>query len=241
MSPQWEVRLSQPRRVLSALLMVVMILVLLPLAFAGGWLTYAYLHPYLPAETYEQLLEQVLEQEQRIQRLQEHLAVVGSHDKVAQQVIEQNRQNIKLLEEQKFTLQQELAAYKAVLEPQSRRDALQVLAFEIRPTDNVRRYRYKLVINRSGQGEKPLEGELNVKVKGLLEGKEQTLELASLSPELNSTEMAFSFKYFQAFPEAGRFGELELPEGFVPEQIIVAADVKDQGEEEHVIAWKVQE
>ena len=42
--------------------------------------------------------------------------------------------------------------------------------------------------------------------------------------------MPFSFKYFQAIPDAGRFIELELPEGFVPRRIEVSARVEGQRE-----------
>ena len=64
-----------------------------------------------------------------------------------------------------------------------------------------------------------------------------TLELAALSDEVSESRIAFSFKHFQSFPEAGRFGELQLPEGFEPRQVKVQAEVEGDKPLSRTFEW----
>ncbi|MDX1299455.1 MAG: DUF6776 family protein, partial [Pseudomonas sp.] len=139
---------------------------------------------------------------------------------------------IKLLEEQIYKQQQDLASYKGVLAPASRREGLRIKTFELQATDRPEHFRYKILLSRVGKGEKPLEGQLQVSIVGAQAGKNVTLELAALGAGLPDAlpeqPITFAFKHFQAIPEAGRFAELKLPEGFVPSEIKVRAEVKGE-------------
>ena len=169
--------------------------------------------------------------------MRQRLAVVGSSDKVTQQAMEQNRRTIKLLEEQIFKQQQDLAFYKGVLAPASRREGIRIRAFELQATDAPQRFRYKLLMSRVGTSDEALQGRLRITVEGLQDGKPATLELAALSEELSESSIAFSFKHFQSFPEAGRFGELQLPEGFEPRQVKVQAEVEGDKPLSRTFEW----
>jgi hypothetical protein len=227
----WEVRLSDPRRVRRVRLALLLLILAIPVAFyAGTWWqargTQAVLteHQSMPAR--------LIELEQENDRLSQRLAVLSSGEKVAQQANEQNRLTIKLLEEQIFKQQQDLAFYKGVLAPASRREGLRIRAFELQATDTPRLFRYKLLLSRVGKDDKPLQGQLQVTVEGRQGGKDVSLELAGLtqggSDPLREQVMPFAFRHFQAIPEAGRFAELKLPEGFTPRQVRVRADVKGE-------------
>lgn len=65
-----------------------------------------------------------------------------------------------------------------------------------------------------------------------------TLELAALGADLPDAlpgqSIAFAFKHFQAIPEAGRFAELKLPEGFTPREIKVRAEVRREAFAAHI-------
>lgn len=223
----WEVRFTDPRRERFLRLALLILLIAVPAAFwAGQWWTARDVRETLDQR--QALLMRLAEQEHDIEQLRQRLAVVASGERLGQQANEQNRLTIKLLEEQIFKLQQDLAFYKGVLAPASRREGLRIRAFELHTTDNSRQFRYKALLSRVGKDDKPLEGQLHITVQGLQNGKDVSLELSDLSDELAEKAIPFAFKHFQAFPEGGRFAVLELPEGFKPRQVKVRAEVKGQ-------------
>ena len=112
MIPGWEVRLSDPRRERRRRWLQLLLVLAVPAAFALGWY-WPQVQPQQTPEDTHALLTRVAEQEQELELLRQRLAVVGSSDKVTQQAMEQNRRTIKLLEEQIFKQQQDLASIKA--------------------------------------------------------------------------------------------------------------------------------
>ena len=179
MTPGWEVRLSDPRRERRRRLLLVMLVLAVPAAFALGWY-WPQTQPQQRPEDTQALLARLAEQDQELELLRQRLAVVGSSDKVTQQAMEQNRRTIKLLEEQIFKQQQDLAFYKGVLAPASRREGMRIRAFELQATDQPQRFRYKLLMSRVGASDEPLQGRLHITVEGQQNGKSATLELLSL-------------------------------------------------------------
>ncbi|QLC72588.1 hypothetical protein LPB260_17640 [Pseudomonas sp. LPB0260] len=236
----WEVRPSDPRRAGRVRLALLLLIVAVPLAFAAGAWWQARSTQAFMAE-YDALQAQLSEQARELDQLRQSLAVLSSGEKVAQQANEQNRLTIKLLEEQIFKQQQDLAFYKGVLAPASRREGLRIRAFELQATDTPRQFRYKLLLSRVGKDDKPLQGQLRVTVEGRQGGKDVSLALADLTqglPEQFSEKaIVFTFKHFQAIPEAGRFAELKLPEGFEPRQVRVRAEVKGEKPLERTFKW----
>lgn len=221
----WEVKFSNPRHERRRRLLLVLLILAVPLAFALGWGSLWYLQPRTDVH---ELQAHISEKDQELEYLRQRLAVVSSSEKVAHQAIEQNRRTIKLLEEQIFKLQQDVAFYKGVLAPASRREGLRIRAFELQATEDPLRFRYKLLLSRVGAAEQPLEGTLSITLQGKQDGKERQLPLASVSDEFSDEKTPFSFKHFQSMPDAGRFAELQLPPGFVPAQVKVVAQVQGQ-------------
>jgi hypothetical protein len=240
----WEVRPSDPGRVRRRRMRIALLVLCIPLAFyAGGWWQ-QYTQPAVavgqPAEPLrdEQLVRELDDLRQRV-------AVLGSAEKVSQQANEQSRLTIKLLEEQIYKQQQDLAFYKGVLAPASRREGLRIKTFELQATDRPEHFRYKILLSRVGKGETPLEGQLQVSIVGKQGEQDVTLELAALSADLPDAlpeqPIAFAFKHFQAIPEAGRFAELKLPEGFIPHEIKVRAVIKGEKPLLRTFKWHKEE
>ncbi|OLU12840.1 hypothetical protein BVH01_20940 [Pseudomonas sp. PA1(2017)] len=236
----WEVRPSnrvQERRLRVAL---VMLLVAVPLAFYGGnwWQARSTQEQAL---AFQQMQAQVETQVRELDELRQRMAVLSSGEQLAQQSNEQSRLTIKLLEEQNFKQQQELAFYKGVLAPDSKVNGLLIRSFDIHPAEAPGVYRFKLMLSRIGKDDKPLQGRLNVQLEGSMNGKAKSLPLTQLSGDLpeGSTEKAipFAFKHLQAIPDGGRLGELRIPEGFVPKRIRIKADVEGGKAVERQIEW----
>lgn len=240
----WEVRPSDPGRARRRRMFGLLLLLCIPLAFySGGWWQQHRQsvviegQPVLPQRD-EQLVRELDE-------LRQQMAVLSSAEKVSQQANEQSRLTIKLLEEQIYKQQQDLASYKGVLAPDSRIEGLRIRAFELQSTDRSDFFRYKILLSRVGKGDAPLEGQLQVTIVGKLGEKDVTLELAALTsglPDaLSGQAIAFSFKHFQAIPEAGRFAELKLPDGFIPREIKVRADVQGEKPLLRTFKWNKEE
>lgn len=227
----WEVLPSDPRRARRQRMLGWLLLLCIPLAFYAGSLWRLQMQPAADAgHASEQGRDEQLARE--VDELRQRVVVLSSAEKVSQQANEQSRLTIKLLEEQIYKQQQDLASYKGVLAPASRREGLRIKTFELQATDRPEHFRYKILLSRVGKGEKPLEGQLQVSIVGAQAGKNVTLELAALGAGLPDAlpeqPITFAFKHFQAIPEAGRFAELKLPEGFVPSEIKVRAEVKGE-------------
>jgi hypothetical protein len=240
----WEVRPADPGRTRRQILRWLLVLAAIPLAFYAGryWpVADGWLHEPAPVQE----VARIAELEQQLEQAQQRLALLSSGEKVSQQANEQSRLTIKLLEEQIYKQQQDLAFYKGVLAPASRREGLRVRTFEVQATDRPGVFRYKILLSRVGKGDTPLAGQLQVTLLGQQGDAEQSLELApltqGLADALAEQSIPFAFKHFQAIPEAGRFAELQLPEGFVPREIRVRALVEGEKPLLRTFKWNNQE
>lgn len=223
---KWEVKTLDPRQQRRRRRLLVALLVALPLIvygayWKGGEDSRARI---LELESLEQHYEQLSRELEQSQQMQ---AVLSSGERLGRQANEQSRQTIKLLEEQIYKLQQDLAFYKGVLAPASRREGLRIRSFELQSSEDPLLYRYKLLLSRVGTDDKPLEGQVRISVVGKRGGEEVELDLGELSGDWKGPT-SFAFRHLQAFPEGARYAELRLPEDFTPSEVKVRADIKGQ-------------
>ncbi|UUD62917.1 hypothetical protein D16iCDA_14550 [Pseudomonas seleniipraecipitans] len=236
----WEVRpsnRSNERRLRSAL---ILLLVAAPCAFyLGTW--WQAREMQVEGVDSQALQVRLHEQTRELDELRQRMAVLSSGEQLAQQSNEQSRQTIKLLEEQNFKQQQELAFYKGVLAPDSRADGLLIRSVDIHPTEQTGLFRFKIMLSRVGKDDKPMKGRLHVQVDGRQAGEAKSLQLRQLSDDLPSgatkQSIPFAFKHLQVIPEGGRLGQLRLPEGFEPVQIRIKAEVEGGKPVERLIEW----
>lgn len=218
-------------------LVPVALLLALPAAFfAGHWQS---------GRQYGERLDQARVQGEQLQlrtveldQLRRQLAVLESGARLAQQAGEQSRQTIKLLEEQVFQLQQELATCKDVLAPAGKREGLRIRSFELQSTEDPRRFRFRVLLSRVGSDQQPLEGLLRIELRGLQAGRSRNLTLDTLVEAVPSEGLPFAFRHFQAIPGPGQFAEMTLPEGFEPLEVHLRARVKGTRQErERSFRW----
>ena len=222
----WEVRPRDCRRERRLRRLVILLVLLLPLAFWAG----------LQARQLGSADDGGAE-DASLDELRQRLVVMASAEDVARQADERNRKTIKLLEEQIFRLQQDLAFYKGVLAPASLHEGLRISSFELRRSERPGRFRFKIMLGRVGPDDQLLAGELKVWIEGERAGERTRLALDELLETADARLLRFEFKHFQAIPEGGRFAELALPENFVPAQIVVRAQVPGEPVMERVFKW----
>ena len=222
----WELQFRDPRRAWLVRLGVGALLLAVPLAFLGGrWSTGA---DAARSEADAQRQETLIgEQKAELERLRTEIEVLRSGERLSQQATEQSRQTIKLLEDQVFKQQQDIAFYKGVVAPASKADALEIRAFEVQGTDDPQRFRYKVMLSRLGRDDRKLDGRLKVRISGKL--APGTLPTTSNSSRRNWARQGCRFPpAFPVDPRRGRFAELELPKNFIPKLIDVRAELNGQ-------------
>lgn len=113
-------------------------------------------------------------------------------------------------------LQEELAFYRSVVSPSKAGNELRVQSFLLSETGRANRYRYSLVLTKSGKTDSYVQGNVALEVFGTRGGKSASLGLPALSPEAPE-EPRFRFRFFQNLE-----GEVTLPGEFEPDEVEVS-------------------
>ena len=130
-------------------------------------------------------------------------------------------------------LREELSFYRGLVTPSDKVDGLRVERFRLQSTTLERRFHYLVTLTQVRKNDRFAAGEVNLSVSGTRGDQESSYALAELSDVEGVAK--FKFKYFQNFE-----GTLELPDGFVPESVLV--EVKPSGKRLRPVskrfAWK---
>ncbi|AJQ97614.1 hypothetical Protein YC6258_05586 [Gynuella sunshinyii YC6258] len=156
-------------------------------------------------------------------------------DRVASQ---KNQQTIKVLKDQVASLQEEVTLYKGIMAPANNSSGLRIQEMSITSTTDLSRFRYKLMLTQVGDNSRYIQGFVEVSILGQSNGEKQTIPLKDISEEVDKTDIKFRYRYFQEIR-----GELNLPEGFTPEQIQVVAQATGNktARVEKLYDWKALE
>lgn len=126
------------------------------------------------------------------------------------------RQNLVDLRNQIATLQEEVAFYKGIMAPSTRKQDLRIQKLDIESTLEARRYRYKVVITQVGTNQRFVSGLAGVNIVGVLNGEQKVYGLRDVSDDVQDYGIKYRFRYFQEIE-----GDLVLPEGFIAESVEV--------------------
>ena len=238
--PSWEIRVRDPRRERWLRLLMLVLAIAIPVAwFASQWLEQQKVAGVLASAQEREAL--IRKQADELELTRRRLAVVESGESLTQQATEHGRQSIKLLEEEIYQLQQELATMKGLVAPAGKNaDGVRIRSLAIRPGSDPQRFYFKLFLSRIGSGD-PLEGRVKLEVRGRKDGKPASLDLAELSKDVSADGLAYSLRNFQSFPEGGRLAEIRLPAGFEPADVRVVASVNGQKQTlEKIFKWQAE-
>lgn len=170
--------------------------------------------------------------------LQQTLTNIELGAEVDRQASEDVRQEVLTLKEEIAALEEENSFYKGLMAPSENRRGLTIGSVELLNTDRPRSYRYKVVLQQLATRHNLLSGTLTFDVQGYLNGVETSFPIGEISEQYSGNSIKLRFKYFQNVA-----GELELPEGFEPQEIKLVA--KSTGNNattvEKRFGWLVQE
>lgn len=167
-------------------------------------------------EQREELLVELTSARERAQQLEVDLLV-------ALESVSENRGMVQELEQQLFHLQQDLAQYQGALVPSASSPGIRIQAFELLPTEEPDRFRFKVMVSRVGEEEDTIQAQLRMQVHGVQDGEATSIPLAMLTEADDAKGIALDFRYFQVVPAPGVEWELNLPEGFEPLRVELQA------------------
>ncbi|MCQ3828051.1 hypothetical protein HXX02_01190 [Microbulbifer elongatus] len=132
---------------------------------------------------------------------------------IGEQASESVRAELVAKDNQIAELRQEISFYRGIMAPSEGSDGVSIGRFSISESGD-RRYQFKLLVQQSAARHQLVTGAVRFTIVGQSGGEARRYALADLSPQVESESIPLRFKYFQNIE-----GELQLPEGFVPEGV----------------------
>ncbi len=208
----FQVREHRPWRLWLALI-VVAALMLSMFLIGRGWQDYEIKRLQLTRDT---LQSRIAELEQRNQQLVKRNAQLESNTRIEGDAYAQAKQSLVALQKEILDLREQLVFYQGIVSPEKLAFGVHLQSFELKPKNDKGLYAWKLVLTKQGKSDAPVKGRFDIRIRGARNGKTRSLDLKAVSPGVTDKATRFSFRYFQVFE-----GELQLPEGFEPDEVTV--------------------
>lgn len=185
------------------------------------------------------LLDEVDELKRSNSRLREEIALLSTSKDVDREAYHRVEDTLAGLEGQIQQQREELAFYRGIVSPTDGTRGLHIQELRVMPGAADSEYRLRLVlVMAAARHDKSVSGSVALALEGAHNGVPVSYPLADLLiGEAKDAKMGFSFRYFQNFER-----ELQLPEGFEPDRVMV--EVNPRGRSAKVIKqafeWSVQ-
>ena len=172
------------------------------------------------------------------QRLTKQLNILGVELEVQRLAVKKSQQMLEQGLANEAKLKEEIQFYQRVMAPELEQDGFVIEAFEIKKSLSDRAYWFELVLMQQDKIKNVVKGSIEVSIIGSEAGKPKQYNLSELVTQ-ESSELSFSFKYFQTIQ-----GEMILPENFSPEKILVKTKIfqfkRKRGELERTFDWNIE-
>jgi len=147
--------------------------------------------------------------------LRDQLALVKRSTQVDAQAYLEVKKNLKALQQEILELREEVSFYRGIVAPRESSSGLRIDRFEITKAAGERLFHYNLVLTQVLKNHRNVRGTVKLLVDGVLDDRPKKLRMRKVSATKKKF-LEFKFKYFQKFE-----GDLRMPEGFQPRQVIV--------------------
>jgi multidrug efflux pump subunit AcrA (membrane-fusion protein) len=159
---------------------------------------------------------------ERLERLRARQAVLEREADVLRQANRLLREEETARQAEFDALQSELDFYRRLAGTGGAQTGLEVYRAELLATGSDRVFQFVLTLTQNIRRASIISGRARIDVEGTLDDRPVTLYWAQLSDGATA-EPAFRFKYFQQLE-----GYLALPEGFMPNRLVVTLETKGQ-------------
>lgn len=164
-------------------------------------------------------------------RLGEQITILERTQLIDSKAYQSVRDELKLLQGEILELREEVEFYRGIVSPVERQAGLNIQSLNIQSAGEERLYHYDLVMSQVLKNDRYVSGVVKLYLQGVQEGEPQTLEFADLSPN-DSVTRNFRFRYFQRME-----GDIRLPAGFVPRNVMVEMSPQGRKQVSKSFAW----
>ena len=188
----------------------------------GGW-AYGYYKTMMSQEIIQADRADLVAELQTVQTenadLRRQIAILDRSSVMDQRANEEVQSTIRMLRERVAQLEEDIVFYRQVVSEETEDTGLVIGQFDISATAQAERFRYKLVMRQEdADGDTFLQGHVNVNIVGQQNNEQVVYSLRDISADEDELDIRLRFKFFQNIE-----GEMELPEGFTPDRIQIAA------------------
>jgi preprotein translocase subunit SecF len=173
-----------------------------------GWFLYQNIVQHSLDITHQKNVELTLEN----QKLRKQVAALSLAVQMDQKTSVDVRQILRKLQIQNRELSEELGFYQN-LSATADNEQSTVNVKSVKLSQNGQRYTYKIVLTQLAKNAKVAKGTVAIEIEGSLNNKTKRLTMKEITSQSSA---AYELKYFARIE-----GELELPEAFVPKQVII--------------------
>lgn len=166
-----------------------------------------------------ELEAQVRAARDELKALEQQLATARAAVVVERAAASQVRSELSKAQATADRLARESELYRSLMDSSVRTRGLTLHKLEIRPSKAARAFGYRITLLQRAQRHVELQGTLVLSLKGIRDGKPQTVSGKQLGP-VAGERIPLRLIYFQTLE-----GEIQLPEGFEPEQIRLVLDI----------------
>ncbi|HFD92507.1 MAG TPA: hypothetical protein ENJ22_04395 [Gammaproteobacteria bacterium] len=194
---------------------------LLVAALLAMWLSYEYgrrqagYDSMAAARQQEGLRQTIQALEEKNQALGSQIAILQQASEVDRHAYKEVEQTLKTLQDEILEMREEVKFYRGIVGPADVNSGLQIQSFMARENDQDNGYHFRLIMVQYGRQTRAVRGNVRITLVGIQDGAQKSLLLKELG-DPRRTQLKFRFKYFQELN-----GDIVLPEGFVPIQVVL--------------------
>ena len=215
----------------------VVILLTFLVGIAAGWGLY-----YLGLNNAGYLRE---ESEQKISEMQKHItlltrekgalrdeiALIERSGQVDKQAYQEVKDNLKSLQQEILELREEVSFYRGIVSPKESSTGIRIERFTVEEINESNVFHYELVLTQVLKNDRTVRGQAKLVFSGLKDDRTISLNLSQVSSS-KTNHLNFKFRYFQKFD-----GDIVLPKGFSPRQVVVEVSPKRRKKISNTFPW----
>jgi hypothetical protein len=210
---------------------------------ALSWLTYRYGLDEGMATRVEVVLERdqlrtaLADNENRLALVRQEVADLKLGGQVDTRANEEVRQSIEALQTQIAELNEEIRFYKGVMVPNAEEKGLRIERLDVSNAAGQNQYRYSLMLTQVVDKHEYIQGGVVITLAGTQGDKVVSYTLNELNKDV-AGDIRFRFRYFQNID-----GEITVPDGFLPTQMLIVARPAGRGKAaiERAFDWQLRE
>lgn len=171
-----------------------------------------------------------------LDELRERVTQLTRSEQVARSANDRLRSTLKRRQEQLAELRSDLDFYRSLVRSGGENRGLDVYDLGLVPTSSPRVYHYRLTLMQDLEKARVITGRVRISIDGIADDQPKRLDWSALRPQDGSSELEYSFKYFQELK-----GELMVPEDFSPNEVhvrLIPGDRRRHDVVRRAFAWQ---